>query len=130
MKKIFACAVTAVLLAGCSSSSTSTDSTLVTSQESATTVLGSDSFEYTITVGENTGVDVVIDVVQGAQVVLNVVNPNSHDDIHLHGYDLSTGSLEKGEIGTMTFQATQVGDFEIESHESQELVSILRVSAP
>jgi hypothetical protein len=129
MKKIFACAVTAVLLAGCSSSSTSTDSTLVTSQESATTVLGSDSFEYTITVGENTGVDVVIDVVQGAQVVLNVVNPNSHDDIHLHGYDLSTGSLEKGEIGTMTFQATQVGDFEIESHESQELVSILRVSA-
>jgi hypothetical protein len=128
MKKIFACAVTAVLLAGCSS--TSTDSTLVTSQESATTVLGSDSFEYTITVGENTGVDVVIDVVQGAQVVLNVVNPNSHDDIHLHGYDLSTGSLEKGEIGTMTFQATQVGDFEIESHESQELVSILRVSAP
>jgi uncharacterized protein YcfL len=130
MKKIFACAVTAVLLAGCSSTSTSTDSTLVTSQESATTVLGSDSFEYTITVGENTGVDVVIDVVQGAQVVLNVVNPNSHDDIHLHGYDLSTGSLEKGEIGTMTFQATQVGDFEIESHESQELVSILRVSAP
>ena len=130
MKKIFACAVTAVLLAGCSSSSTSTDSTLVTSKESATTVLGSDSFEYTITVGENTGVDVVIDVVQGAQVVLNVVNPNSHDDIHLHGYDLSTGSLEKGEIGTMTFQATQVGDFEIESHESQELVSILRVSAP
>ncbi|MFN5601695.1 MAG: hypothetical protein ACK48T_06195 [Acidimicrobiaceae bacterium] len=130
MKKIFACAVTAVLLAGCSSSSTSTDSTLVTSQESATTVLGSDSFEYTITVGENTGVDVVIDVVQGAQVVLNVVNPNSHDDIHLHGYDLSTGSLEKGEIGSMTFQATQVGDFEIESHESQELVSILRVSAP
>lgn len=130
MKKIFACAVTAVLLAGCSSSSTSTDSTLVTSQESATTVLGSDSFEYTITVGENTGVDVVIDVVQGAQVVLNVVNPNSHDDIHLHGYDLSTGSLEKGEIGTMTFQATQAGDFEIESHESQDLVSILRVSAP
>ena len=130
MKKIFACAVTAVLLAGCSSTSTSTDSTLVTSQESATTVLGSDSFEYTLTVGENTGVDVVIDVVQGAQVVLNVVNPNSHDDIHLHGYDLSTGSLEKGEIGTMTFQATQVGDFEIESHESQELVSILRVSAP
>ena len=130
MKKIFACAVTAVLLTGCSSSSTSTDSTLVTSKESATTVLGSDSFEYTITVGENTGVDVVIDVVQGAQVVLNVVNPNSHDDIHLHGYDLSTGSLEKGEIGSMTFQATQVGDFEIESHESQELVSILRVSAP
>ncbi|MCE2736418.1 MAG: hypothetical protein ACK45J_02025 [Acidimicrobiaceae bacterium] len=130
MKKIFACAVTAVLLTGCSSSSTSTDSTLVTSKESATTVLGSGSFEYTVTVGENTGVDVVIDVVQGAQVVLNVVNPNSHDDIHLHGYDLSTGSLEKGEIGTMTFQATQVGDFEIESHESQELVSILRVSAP
>ena len=96
----------------------------------ATTVPDANTFEYTITVGENTGTDVVIDVVQGAQVVLNVVNPDGHDDVHLHGYDLSTGSIEKGETGTMTFQATKTGEFDIESHESEELISILRVTAP
>lgn len=83
-----------------------------------------------MTIGENTGADVVIDVMQGATVTLKAVNPESHDDVHLHGYDLTTGVIEKGEVGSMTFQATKTGDFEIESHETGELISILRVSAP
>ena len=83
-----------------------------------------------MTIGENTGADVVIEVVQGQSVTLKVVNPKSHDEVHLHGYDLSTGTIEKGEVGTMTFSATQTGEFEIESHETEELVSILKVTAP
>ena len=130
MKKIFVFTTLALFLASCGSASSSSDTSSVANKQMATTVPDAKTFEYTITVGENTGTDVVIDVVQGAQVVLNVVNPNGHDDVHLHGYDLSTGSIEKGEIGNMTFQATKTGDFDIESHESEELISILRVTAP
>ena len=130
MKRIFVFTTLALFLASCGSSSSSSDTSSVANKQMATTVPDANTFEYTITVGENTGTDVVIDVVQGAQVILNVVNPDGHDDVHLHGYDLSTGSIEKGETGTMTFQATKTGDFDIESHESEELISILRVTAP
>ncbi len=130
MKRIFVFATLVLLLASCGSASSSSDTSSVANKQMATTVPDANTFEYTITVGENTGTDVVIDVVQGAQVILNVVNPDGHDDVHLHGYDLSTGSIEKGETGTMTFQATKTGDFDIESHESEELISILRVTAP
>jgi hypothetical protein len=130
MKRIFVFTTLALFLASCGSASSSSDTSSVANKQMATTVPDANTFEYTITVGENTGTDVVIDVVQGAQVVLNVVNPDGHDDVHLHGYDLSTGSIEKGETGTMTFEATKTGDFDIESHESEELISILRVTAP
>lgn len=130
MKRIFVFTTLALFLASCGSASSSSDTSSVANKQMATTVPDASTFEYTITVGENTGTDVVIDVVQGAQVVLNVVNPDGHDDVHLHGYDLSTGSIEKGETGTMTFQATKTGEFDIESHESEELISILRVTAP
>jgi hypothetical protein len=130
MKRIFVFTTLALFLASCGSASSSSDTSSVANKQMATTVPDANTFEYTITVGENTGTDVVIDVVQGVQVVLNVVNPNGHDDVHLHGYDLSTGSIEKGETGTMTFQAIKTGDFDIESHESEELISILRVTAP
>jgi hypothetical protein len=130
MKRIFVFTTLALFLASCGSASSSSDTSSVANKQMATTVPDANTFEYTITVGENTGTDVVIDVVQGAQVVLNVVNPDGHDDVHLHGYDLSTGSIEKGETGTMTFQATKTGDFDIESHESEELISILRVTTP
>jgi len=130
MKRIFVFTTLALFLASCGSASSSSDTSSVANKQMATTVPDANTFEYTITVGENTGTDVVIDVVQGAQVVLNVVNPDGHDDVHLHGYDLSTGSIEKGETGTMTFQAIKTGDFDIESHESEELISILRVTTP
>jgi len=130
MKRIFVFTTLALFLASCGSASSSSDTSSVANKQMATTVPDANTFEYTITVGENTGTDVVIDVVQGAQVVLNVVNPDGHDDVHLHGYDLSTGSIEKGETGTMTFQAAKTGDFDIESHESEELISILRVTTP
>lgn len=127
MKKFCVVVVAAVALSACGGSSTSTTTT---SKVTADTLDPANTFEYTITVGENTGPNVVIDVVKGKVVTLNVVNPISHDDVHLHGYDLSTGSIEKGEVGTMMFTASQVGNFEIESHETEELIATLRVTAP
>ena len=121
---LFACC--ALVSCGGSNEAASTTSLAVT----ADTLDPANVFEYTITVGENTGTDVVIEVPQGKMVSLSVVNPSSHDDVHLHGYDLSTGTIEKGETGSMMFEASKTGDFEIESHETGELISILRVTTP
>ncbi len=121
---LFACCV--LVSCGGSNETASTTTLAVT----ADTLDPANVFEYAITVGENTGTDVVIEVPQGKMVSLSVVNPSSHDDVHLHGYDLSTGSIEKGETGSMMFEASKTGDFEIESHETGELISILRVIAP
>ena len=127
MKKICFALFASLAFVSCGGSSTATSTTV---NVTADTLDPANTFEYTITVGENTGTDVVIEVTQGKVVKLNVVNPSSHDDVHLHGYDLSTGSIEKGESGTMMFTASQTGDFEIESHETEELIPILRVTAP
>lgn len=129
MKKLCVVLFATLAFTSCSSATTSTTTTITNN----TVGDGGDtekSFEYTIIVGENTGPDKVISVAQGKTVTLNILNPSSHDDVHLHGYDLSTGSIEKGQQGMMTFEATKTGDFEIESHETQELISILRVTAP
>jgi hypothetical protein len=56
------------------------------------------------------------------------VNPNANDEVHLHGYDLSTGDLPKGEKGIISFIANDAGDFEIESHITEEVLSIIRIS--
>lgn len=128
MKKILVAIVGVILLVSCGSKTT-TDTTTFSDSTVESSLPASDTFEYTITVGENTGTDVVIEVVQGSQVILTVVNSQSHDEVHLHGYDLSTGTIEKGETGTMTFDAMKTGDFDIESHESGELISVLRVVA-
>lgn len=129
MKKTFATAVLVVVLAACGSTTDSTDTTGVTDTTSVTSTTKVKPFEMTLTVGENTGPEVVIDVEQDTQVVLTLVNPDSHDEIHLHGYDLSTGTMEKGDEAVLTFQANESGDFEIESHETGELLATLRVSA-
>ncbi len=128
MKKFCIALFTCCALVSCggSNEAASTTSLAVT----ADTLDPANVFEYTITVGENTGTDVVIEVPQGKMVSLSVVNPSSHDDVHLHGYDLSTGTIEKGKTGSMMFEAAKTGDFEIESHETGELISILRVTVP
>jgi FtsP/CotA-like multicopper oxidase with cupredoxin domain len=128
MKKLCVAVLATIALSSCGSSSSSDNTVAETSTTAATET--SKTFEHTITVGKNTGPNVVIEVLQGQEVTLNVVNPSSHDEVHLHGYDLTTGAIEKDEIAIMTFIATKTGDFEIESHETEDLISVLRVTAP
>ena len=128
MKKIFT-AVLVVAVSACGATTDSTDSTSASDTTSVTSTTKVKPFEITLTVGENTGPDVVIDVEQDSEVVLTFVNPGSHDEIHLHGYDLSTGTVDKGDEAVLTFRANEAGDFEIESHETGDLLATLRVSA-
>jgi len=125
MKKLCIAALAVLALTSCGDTSASTTTTVVST---SSVVENPSTFEYTMTIGENTGTDVVIEVIEGQTVELTIVNPDSHDDVHLHGYDLSTGAIDKGQAGVITFTATKTGEFDIESHETEKVVSILKVT--
>jgi hypothetical protein len=127
MKKFALVAIAVVALTSCGGTSTSdTTSTPTTVPASASDEMKTETF--TLTVGENSGTTNVISFAKGSNVELTIVNPNADDEVHLHGYDLTTGDLPKGETGVISFIASEAGDFEIESHISEEVLSIVRIT--
>ena len=102
--------------------SDTTAASSVTSEPTDSTVQ-----QITLTIGENTGTDVVSEVKEGQEVTITFLNNDANDEIHIHGYDLSTGDMKKGTPSSITFTANKTGDFEMESHVSEEVVQILRV---
>ena len=126
MKKILiGMSVTVVLLAGCSSSSSS--DTTVANETTDTAVAAGSVVEIKLVIGENTGLDMKQTVPLGASVRITVVNPNGPDEIHVHGYDLTTGVMAKGQEAVIEFVASNAGTFDIESHVSEEVVFVLTV---
>ena len=117
--------LTVALLAGCSSSSSS-DTTIASETTDTATATG-DVVEIALIVGENTGADVKQTVPLGASVRITVTNPNGPDEIHVHGYDISTGEMAKGQEAVIEFVASNAGTFDIESHVSEEILFILTV---
>ena len=127
MKKLALAAVAVFALSSCGGASTSdTTSAPTTIATSAPDVTKIETF--TLTVGENSGATNVISFVKGSNVELTIVNPEADDEVHLHGYDLTTGDLPKGEKGIISFVADEAGDFEVESHVSEKVLSIVRVT--
>ena len=125
-KTCMSLSIAAVLLAGCGSSS-STDSTSASEATDTTTVVSSDVVEINLIVGENTGPEVKQTVPVGSTVRITFVNPNGPDEIHVHGYDLTTGEMEQGQESVIEFVASTTGTFDLESHVSEEIVMILTV---
>jgi hypothetical protein len=126
MKKlIIGLSVTIALLAGCSSSS-STDTTIAL-ETTDTAAITTAVVEINLIVGENTGADMMQTVPVGSSVRITVVNPNGADEIHVHGYDISTGEMEQGQEAVIEFVASNAGTFDIESHVSEEVVFVLTV---
>jgi hypothetical protein len=117
--------VTVALLAGCSSSS-STDTT-VALETTDTTAVTTAVVEISLIVGENAGADMMQTVPLGSSVRITVVNPNGADEIHVHGYDISTGEMAQGQEAVIEFVASNAGTFDIESHVSEEVVLVLTV---
>lgn len=64
----------------------------------------------------------------GDEVKITVTNPNAPDEMHLHGYDLSSGEMAINTPASISFTADQAGDFELESHVTDEVVMVLRVT--
>jgi FtsP/CotA-like multicopper oxidase with cupredoxin domain len=127
MKKFALAAIAVFALSACGGAST-TDSTSVPTTVSSSSSDEMNTETFTLTVGENTGVNNIISFTKGSNVELTIVNPNADDEVHLHGYDLTTGDLPKGEMSVISFIANEAGDFEIESHITEEVLSIIRIS--
>ena len=126
MKKLLiGMSVTVALLAGCSSSS-STDTT-VALETTDTAAVTTAVVEISLIVGETTGADMMQTVPLGSSVRITVVNPNGADEIHVHGYDISTGEMAQGQEAVIEFVASNAGTFDIESHVSEEVVLVLTV---
>ena len=126
MKKLLiGMSATIALLAGCSSSS-STDTT-VALETTDTAAVTTAVVEINLIVGENTGADIMQTVPLGSSVRITVVNPNGADEIHVHGYDISTGEMVQGQEAVIEFVASNAGTFDIESHVSEEVVLVLTV---
>jgi uncharacterized protein YcfL len=126
MKKLLiGMSVTVALLAGCSSSS-STDTT-VALETTDTAAVTTAVVEINLIVGENTGADMMQTVPLGSSVRITVVNPNGADEVHVHGYDISTGEMAQGQEAVIEFVASNAGTFDIESHVSEEVVFVLTV---
>lgn len=66
-----------------------------------------------------------IDVARGTLVRVTVTSDTA-DDLHVHGYDLSTG-LRAGVPATIEFHADRAGLFEVETHESDLVLFQLAV---
>ena len=127
MKKFALIAVAVFAMSSCADATT-TDTTSVPTTVSTNSSDEMNTETFTLTVGENSGVNNFISFTKGSNVELTIVNPNADDEVHLHGYDLTTGDLPKGEKAVISFIANEAGDFEIESHISEEVLSIVRIS--
>jgi hypothetical protein len=129
--------VSAVLALGACSNgadSGSTDTIVVPTSDSVadttsdSTVSVPENVTIAVTVGVDSGPERVEQVALGSQVTLTLTNPNEDDEFHLHGYDLSPGETPKGETATITFTADKAGEFEVESHHTEDVLVIINVS--
>jgi hypothetical protein len=123
MKKILiGMSLTVALLTGCSSSDN-----LVADETTDTATATGNVVEINLVVGENTGPDMKQTVPLGASVRITVTNPNGPDEMHVHGYDISTGEMAEGQEAVIEFVASNAGTFDIESHVSEEIMLVLTV---
>ena len=84
-------------------------------------------FHIELTVGEDTGPNVVQTIAVGTSVQISITNEEDDDEYHLHGYDLGSGEVPAGETATIEFRADVPGSFELESHVSCEVLMTLVV---
>jgi hypothetical protein len=114
----------ALSLTACGGSSSSTDTTAAADTTVApadTTASKLAAVTISVTVGTDSSADRIEKVALGAQVTLSLTNPDADDEFHLHGYDMTTGETMKGETSTITFVADKAGEFEVESHVSEQV---------
>jgi hypothetical protein len=116
-------------LGACSSNDSTADTTI---PSAATPTNPTDSkmaapTEVSVIVGTDSSPDRIEEVALGANVQVMLSNPQADDEFHLHGYDLSPGETKMGEASIISFTADKAGDFEIESHVTEDVLVIIRV---
>lgn len=126
MKSPLAILTAIFLLVGCAGQATTVD--VVQSSTSSVSIGTTEvPFHIELTVGEDTGPNVVQTIAVGTSVQISITNEEDDDEYHLHGYDLGSGEVPAGETATIEFRADVPGSFELESHVSGEVLMTLVV---
>jgi hypothetical protein len=131
LRALLCVAIAPITLVACGGSSSSTDTTVASATPGGAMSTNPPSGEVkkTFVIGTDTGAEVVYEVMEGDNVTLTFVNNDANDEVHVHDYDITTGEMQKGVASSVSFTADKAGDFDIESHVSEELLLTLRVTA-
>ena len=79
-----------------------------------------------VVVGTDSGPERVEKVKAGADITLNITNPNAADEYHVHGIDLEQ-KADKGVMATLNFTIDEPGTYEVESHVTEEVLLVIEV---
>lgn len=109
-------------------STTAVESTATPVDTMSPTTLQDDTVRISVTVGVDSGPDRIEEVAVGDAIELTMVNPDEDDEFHVHGFDLGGDETPAGEEKVFAFTATEVGDFEVESHVTGDVLVVIRVS--
>ncbi|MEQ1699213.1 MAG: hypothetical protein ABMA25_03840 [Ilumatobacteraceae bacterium] len=80
-----------------------------------------------VVVGVDSGEDRIVKVTVGADITLNITNPNADDEYHVHGIDIEQAAA-KGEMATINFTITEAGTYEVESHITEDVLVIIEAA--
>lgn len=115
-------------LSACTKANNSAASTTsATTPTTSTVPVANETVQISVTVGVDSASDRVEQVPLGSSVEITLRNPDAADNYHLHGYDIETGEVGADETATITFTADTAGTFEIESHETEQVLVVIEV---
>jgi len=103
-----------------------TMATGTTMADNNTTVVAQGPVQVDVVVGIDSGPDRVERVGVGSDVTVNITNPDAADEFHVHGIELEQ-SVDAGVTATFNFVADTPGTYEIESHETEEVLVVIEV---
>ena len=116
---------------GCSSSTNDsgddTKSEATSDVTSDVTSATDEVVEISVIIGQTSGSAVAYQATLGSTVRLKILNPDSDDEFHLHGYDLESGVTPAGQEAIIEFTADKLGTFDLESHVTGEWILTLVV---
>ena len=106
---------------------TVTESNGATTTEAVTTTAAPKAVQVVVRVRGGKPVDGIVRAqARKGDPVIVIVGSDVSDEVHIHGYDLK-GDVAPGEPVRIRFDADLTGRFEMEDHESEEVLGVLIV---
>ena len=149
--RTLACISAAVMLLGAcgNDSSSSADGTIVAAVSAGapaavdttsaisnpTTIVGvtptnaplSGPVQIDVLIGVDSSPDRVERVTVGAEITLNITNPNAADEFHVHGIDIEQAA-DAGQMATINFTIDAAGVYAVESHVTQDVFVVIEAT--
>ena len=147
VRALLAIPVAALLIVACSGSDEADLTTVALTTATTTTVAGSTPegtdapmpteapaddevmegpAQIDVVIGVDSGPERIVRVRAGADLTLNITNPDAADEFHVHGIDLER-SVEAGTMATFNFNVGDPGTIEVESHATDTVVVVIEV---